>query len=210
MKKLFLLATLVTALAAATQVAVAAAPITLTLKAAPLLVPYGASTMLSGTLSTQRTGQTVTVEAQECGKTAFSKIATATTTTGGAFSVAAKPTINTIYRVREKAATSPTVSVRVAPVVVLKKLTLHRFNVAVTAGQSLAGKTVSFQRLVRTKWVTLKKVVLKPGVVAAPPTVTSVATFRITLPTRLKLRTVLPATQAGTCYATSLSKVIRS
>src|SRR6476661_10497475 len=86
----------------------AAAPPTVTLKAAPTVVAYGGSTTLSGVLSTKKTGQAIDIQAQDCGQTTFKKVATATTTTGGAFSYAAKPTIDTTYQAKNKGATSPT------------------------------------------------------------------------------------------------------
>jgi hypothetical protein len=197
-------------LAAMCAAPVAAAPPSLTLKAAPIVVTYGGTTTLSGTLSTQKTGQSVDIQAQECGQNAFKKIASATTTTGGAFTYAAKPTIDTKYQAKLKGATSPAVAVNVAPVLTLKKLALGKFSVSVTAAQGFAGKYVVFQRLRRTKWVTLKKVTLAKATTTTAPTQVTSSTFRIKLPTRLKVRAILPAAQAATCYLGAKSKVIRS
>jgi hypothetical protein len=206
MKKLVL----ITALTALFAAPVAAAPPTLTLKAAPTVLSYGGSTMLSGVLSTQKVGQSVDIQAQECGQTAFKKLASATTTTGGAFSYAAKPTMNTTYQAKLKSATSPSVAVKVAPVLSLRKLALRKFSVSVTAAQSFVGKLVVFQRLRNLKWVTLKRVAIATVKTTTAPTQVSSAGFRIKLPARLKVRAVLPATQAGTCYLPTKSGVVRS
>ena len=147
-------------LAAMTAAPVAAAPPTVTLKAAPTVVAYDATTTLSGVLSTQKTGQAIDIQSQPCGQTAYKKLASATTTTGGAFSYAAKPTMNTNYQAKEKGATSAAAAVKVAPLLSLKKLSLGKFTVSVTAAQSFVGKYVVFQRLRNAKWVTLKKVTL--------------------------------------------------
>ena len=197
-------------LAALCAAPVAAAPPSLTLKAAPTVVTYGGTSTLSGVLSTQKTGQAVDIQAQECGQTAFKKVASATTTTGGAFSYAAKPTMNTNYQAKLKGATSPAVSVKVAPGLSLKKLALGKFSVSVTAAQSFVGKYVVFQRLRRTKWVTLKKVTLATVKPTTAPTQVTTSTFKVKLPAKLRVRSVLPATQAATCYLPSKSKVIRS
>src|SRR5438105_1665111 len=135
----------------------AAAPPTLTLKAAPTVVAYGGSTTLTGVLSTKKAGQAIDIQGQDCGQNAFKKVATATTTTGGAFSSAVKPTLNTNYQAKNKGATSPMVAVKVTPLLSLQKLSLGKFKVSVTAAQSFVGKYVVFQRLGNTKWVTLKK-----------------------------------------------------
>jgi hypothetical protein len=197
-------------LAALCAAPVAAAPPSLTLKAAPTVVAYAGASTLSGVLSTQKTGQAVDIQAQECGQTAFKKLASATTTTGGAYSYAAKPTMNTNYQAKLKGATSPAVAVKVAPVLSLKKLSLGKFRVSVTAAQSFVGKYVVFQRFRNTKWVTLKKVTLASAKTTTTPTQVTSSTFRIKLPARLRVRAILPATQAATCYLPAKSKVIRS
>ena len=197
-------------LAAMTAAPVAAAPPTVTLKAAPTVVAYGGTTTLSGVLSTQKTGQSIDILEQPCGQTAFKKLAAATTTTGGAYSYAAKPTLNTNYQAKNKGATSPTVAIKVAPLLSLKKLALGKFSVSVTAAQSFVGKYVVFQRLRTTKWVTLKKVTLATAKTTTAPTQVTSATFKIKLPARLRIRAILPATQAATCYLGAKSKVIRS
>jgi hypothetical protein len=197
-------------LAAICAAPVAAAPPSLTLKAAPTAVSYGGTTTLSGVLSTQKTGQSIDIQAQECGQNAFKKIASATTTTGGNFSYAAKPTIDTSYQAKLKGSTSSTVAVKVAPVLTLRKLKLGKFTVSATAAQAFVGKYVVFQRLRRTKWVTLKKVTLAVAKTTTAPTQVTSATFKIRLPAGLRIRALLPAAQAATCYLGAKSPVIRS
>jgi hypothetical protein len=58
--------------------------------------------------------------------------------------------------------------------------------------------------------VTLKKVTLTTVATTTAPTQVSTATFRIKLPAGLRVRAVLPLTQAGTCYLAAKSKAIRS
>ena len=188
----------------------AAAPPTVTLKAAPTVVAFGGSTTLSGVLSTKKAGQAIDIQGQDCGQTAFKKVATATTTTGGVFSFAAKPTIDTNYQAKNKGATSSAVPIKVAPVLTLQKLSLGKFKVSVTAAQSFVGKYVVFQRLRNSKWVTLKKVTLATVATTTAPTQVTTSTFKIKLPARLRVRSILPATQAATCYLPAKSKVIRS
>jgi uncharacterized protein YraI len=188
----------------------AAAPATLTLKASATLVAYGGSSTLSGVLSTQKTGQHVDIQGQDCGQGGFKKVTTVTTTTGGAFIYAAKPAMNTNYQAKQKAVVSPTVAVHVAPVVTLKKLARNKFSVSATAAQSFVGKYVVFQRLRNTKWVSLKKVIFATVTQGTKPTQVSAATFTIKLPTKLRIRAVLPAPQAATCYLGTKSKVVRS
>jgi hypothetical protein len=206
MKKLISIAIL-SALCAAPA---AAAPATLTLKASPTVVAYAGSTTLSGVLSTLKSGQRVDILGQDCGQGAFKKVTTVTTTTGGAFTYAAKPTMNTNYQAKQKAVTSPTAAVQVAPTLALKKLARNKFSASVTAAQTFVGKFVVFQRWRTSKWVSLKHVTLTTLTQGTKPTEVTSATFTIKLPTRLKIRAVLPAAQAATCYLPTRSKVVRS
>jgi hypothetical protein len=203
-------AILVLALGALGAAPAAAAPPTVSLKAAPTVVAYGGATTLSGVLSTARTGQSVDILAQECGQAAFKKVASATTTTGGNFSVAVKPTMNTAYEAKQKNATSPAAAVKVSPIVAVKKVSRGKFAASVTAAQSFVGKYVVFQRLRKAKWVSLKKVSLKTVTTTTAPTQVSSATFRIKLTAKLRVRAVLPLPQAGSCYLAAKSKAIRS
>jgi uncharacterized protein YraI len=206
MKKLISIAIL-SALCAAPA---AAAPATLTLKASPTVVAYAGSTTLSGVLSTLKSGQRVDILGQDCGQGAFKKVTTVTTTTGGAFTYAAKPTMNTNYQAKQKAVTSPTAAVQVAPTLALKKLARNKFSASVTAAQTFVGKFVVFQRWRTSKWVSLKHVTLTTLTQGTKPTEVTSATFTIKLPTRLKIRAFLPAAQAATCYLPTKSKVVRS
>ncbi|HEX6491296.1 MAG TPA: hypothetical protein VF002_07965 [Gaiellaceae bacterium] len=198
------------ALAAFAVAPAAAAPPSLTLKASPTLVGYGATTTLSGALSTGRSGQSVEIQAQQCGQSAFKKLAVASTGAGGAFTFAAKPTSNTSYEAKLKAATSPSVAVKVTPIVALRRRATGRFAVSVTAAQSFVGKYVAFQRRRGAKWVTLKKVTLAAVKTTVAPTEVSSAGFRLKLPAGLRVRAVLPASQAGACYGPARSGVVRS
>ena len=206
MKKLITIAIL-SALCAAPA---AAAPTTLTLKASTTVVAYGGTTTLSGVLSTLKSGQRVDIMSQECGQGGFKKLATVTTTTNGAFTYAAKPTQNTNFQAKQKNISSPTALVQNTPVLVLKKLAKNKFTVSLTAAQTFVGKFVVFQRLRNSKWVSLKHVTLTTLTQGTKPTEVTSATFTVRMPVKLRIRAVLPAAQAATCYLPTKSKVIRS
>jgi plastocyanin len=197
-----------------------AAPAAVTLAAAPSVVTYGAQTTLSGTVSTQPTGDKVDILAQVAGENAYKVIATVTTTAGGAFSYAVAPAKNTSYEARTKLAgvpliTSSAVTVKVRPKVGLGRLSLHHFKVSVTASDSFVGKYVVFQRYVSTTgtWRTIKSVQLKTVVqttVPLPGTFVSTSTFTANVKKGYKVRAVLAPLQAGSSYLAGSSPVIRS
>jgi hypothetical protein len=192
--------------------AAAAAATTLTLAASAPSVPYGKGITLTGTLSTHRANQSVTIVARDC-TNAVNKVATVKTTTNGAYAAGVTPSVATSYQASQKRVSSNAVSVAVKPAVQLARVARGSYAAAVTAGADLKGKTVLFQRYSKLKkrWVQVKKVVLSMSAPAAKrPTVISTATFRSKLPKRTRLRVVLSKKQAAPCYAPAVSNVVRA
>ena len=175
-------------------------------KVAPFLAPV----TLRGIISSQATGESVAISAQECGKTGFTQLGTATTTTGGNWTFTVKPGLNTVYRARWRAADSPTATVQVSPKVRLTRVRT-RFTVRVSATHGFLGKLVFFQRYRPTvrRWATLKRVKLatvKPPVAGA---VVTSASFRSRVRKGWRLRVMLPQAQTGTCYVSAASNTLR-
>lgn len=181
-----------------------------TLQSSRGAVTFAGAVTLSGVISSQGAGETVSVLAQECGKTTFTALGTATTTTGGNWTFIVKPTLNTNYQARWKATDSAKTTVGVMPGLRLTRVG-SRFTVRATAAQALTGKYVVFQRYraAAKRWVALKRVVLRTSATPTAGTVTTSAKFRARVRRGWRLRTVLPAAQAGTCYAAATSNVLR-
>jgi plastocyanin len=200
-------------------VTVTAAPATLNLSANPRALNYGATTALSGALSTAQANQKIEILGQPCGENAAKVVSTVTTTANGSFTYQAQTTLNTSYQARYKPAgatiTSAAVPVSVRPVVKLRRNAVHRFSVQVVAAQSFVGKAVVFQRWVasKRKWTTVKTVFLGSRKAATTPiagSTVSTVTFGARLRSRLSVRAVLPSGQAGPCYVSAKSATIRS
>jgi hypothetical protein len=182
------------------------------IKSAPPQVTYGKATTLSGSVSSGATGEAVTLEAKQCGQTTFTKVASATSTAGGAWSAAATPRMNTVYRAAWKNAHSAELNEAVAPALRLRRVRRGRFTASLTAAQAFTGKFVAVQRYVRTKkaWKAVKRVTLKTAKPGTAPTVVTSAGFRLRVPRGTRLRLVLAQGQAGTCYAAARSGAIRA
>jgi hypothetical protein len=210
MKKFPLLLAVVSALVVPT--ALVAAPVTVTLQVAPTLVTYGGAVTLSGAISTKRTGQSISVSGQDCGQNGSKKVATVTTTTNGAYTASAKPTINTTYTAKYKGSTSPGVLVKVRPQLKLQRVAAGKFTASATAAQSFVGKYVALQRYKSSvrKYVTVKKVTFTKVTPATAPTQISVVNFRLKIKRGTKLRISMPRAQAGTCYAPGNSPSVKA
>lgn len=180
--------------------------------AAPNLVVYGQASTLSGLVSKGSSGEIVNIEAMDCGKTTFSRIASATSGANGAWSSSAKPALNTVYQARWKNATSAQHAVKVAPAVTLRRVRRGRFTASVSAAQSFVGKYVVLQRFATRSrsWKTVKRVTLRSAKPGVAPTMTSSAGFLSRLARGTKLRLLLPQAQAGACYAPGQSAVVRA
>src|SRR5947207_3408118 len=179
----------------------AAAP-SVTISASRPSVVYGGSVSLSGKIADRSAGQTVNVLAKPAGASSFSALASVTTTAGGRWTDAVKPTIETAYEATWMSATSSTVTIKVRPLITLTLVsaTNGTFSTKVTAARSFAGKFVLVQRLSSTGFVTLRKVRLDAS---------SSASFRVRLHRgRSRLRVVMPTSQTAPGYITGMSKVL--
>jgi plastocyanin len=194
------------------SVTVTVPPESLTLAGKPVLLIFGGKVALSGSLSTQKVGESIDVLGQQCGASAATKLSTVPTTTGGAFTAATQPMMNTSYTAKLRSTASPAVAVQVRPRMQLAKVAAHRFMLRVFGATSFAGKYASFQRFNPTtrRWVAVRTIPLKAGATAAAPTVVSLDSFRTTLKAGLRVRATLAQAQTGSCYAPGVSNTVRS
>ena len=199
--------------AALAAAATAAAPVTVTLTASATTVSYGKPVTLSGVLSTQKANQNIALEATECGSTRAIRAATAKTAATGAYTTPITPAVKTVYQAIFKNVKSPTVTVSVRPVLQLTRVARGSYTAKVTAGRTLKGKTVLFQRYakLRKRWVQVKKVVLTTEVPGpAKPTVVDSASFRAKVALGARVRLMVSTVQAAPCFLTATSNVVRA
>jgi plastocyanin len=191
-------------------VTVTGARTSVTLSASRATTTWAVPVPLTGVVSNHDANEAVVVQGQECGKTAFTRVGAATTTSGGKWTFAVKPTINTTYQARWRTADSSTVTVKVRPKIRLTRVG-SRFKARVTAAQSFTGKTIAFQRYraaVR-RWATLKRVRLGASTTPTAGTFVTTAKFRSRIRRGWRLRVLLPQGQAGTCYLAAPSNTLR-
>jgi plastocyanin len=189
-------------------ITVRAATLGVTIAASPKLVTYPGATTLSGAVSTAQSNERVAVRAQPCGSTSFASIATVTTTTGGAWTLVARPQKTTVYEAQLRGVTART-TVTVRPRVTVRKLTRSRFAVRVSAAQAFGGKIAVLQRRTSTgSWVRVRYVTLRV-LGGTAPTVISGANVRAKVRVGTRVRAVIGAAQVAPCYAAGTSNVVR-
>jgi plastocyanin len=181
------------------SVTVAAPAANVTLTAASQTIVYGGSTKVSGAVTNQVSNEPVTLTSNPNGKGTQS-IASQTTGANGTFAFGVSPTIQTTYQAHWRTASSPNVTVNVAPRVGFG-LSGRLFVAKVTSDLNYAGHFVLVQkRNAIGGWKTLKHVFLGSN---------SRAVFRVHLARgRSILRLALPGSQAGDGYVGSLSRMI--
>jgi plastocyanin len=188
-------------------ITVRAAAVGLTIAASPRLVTYLGATTLSGAVSTAQPNERVAVRAQACGSTSFASLATVTTTTGGAWTISARPEKTTVYEAQWRGVTARTTAT-VRPRVSVRKLTRGRFAVRVSAAQAFGGKIAVLQRRTSTSWVRVRYVTLRV-MGGTAPTVISGANVRANIRVGTRVRAVIGSAQVGPCYVAGTSNVVR-
>jgi hypothetical protein len=192
------------ALLVAPPVATADPNKSVTISAAKPIVVFGQSVTLSGKTSPPATNQKVDILAEPFGLGTMSALTSTSTTNGGQWTTDVKPTIETMYQARFNDVTSSSVSVKVRPALTLTFVSRHgrfgTFAVTALAARPFAGKFVNVQRVTSFGSLNVKRVTLNAN---------SKATFRVRLTNkRIRLRTVLPTSQASPGYIAGFSNVL--
>jgi len=182
------------------------------IKTAPAVVRYGGTATLSGVVSSLAAGETVNIDAKQCGATSFTRLASVKSTANGAWSAPAKPVMNTVYRAGWKNANSAELTQSVSPLLALKRVRARRFTATATAALALTGKRLVVQRYVKSKrtWKAVKQVTLNKSQPGTPPAVRTSVAFSLRVRRGTKVRVLLPAAQAATCYAAARSAAVKA
>lgn len=180
------------------RITVRGPPPSLTLGASQPIVVAGGQVTLTGVVSSQKAGESVTLYHQPHGQPSLIQLAVVLTGAGGGFSYATTPSILTSYEARWKSAVSAQVLVQVKPKVTFLPQG-RRFVARVFApGATFAGRFVYLQRRSALgQWVSVRKLVLGPlsGRIFSIPRLRLTWTYRI----------FLTVNQAGPGYLDSQS-----
>jgi hypothetical protein len=182
-----------------------------TLFARPLLAAPQGGVTLSGSIPGGRVGETIDIEARDCGQPTFQTAGGAHAGVSGEWQTEFFPGITTTLRAVWRGRVSRTITVSQKASVRLEPhpTAAKRFQVVVAAKTSFWRKHVLFQRLAGT-WKTVRPVTLAES--SARPGATyiwSSAEFRTTLPKGTRVRVLLPQAAASPCYRSAASRMLR-
>ena len=182
-------------------IAVTGPPPSISLAVSVPIIAYGDQTVISGTVSSAKPNESVTLLAQPYGSSA-QQVATLVTSAGGAFTFTTTPTILTVYSAKWKSATSQAATVQVRPKLTLAKTTATRLFAKMTASRSFAGRSIYVQRRSSFgQWVSVLKLNLGPlsGRIFKAPHKKGTFTYRVYMTTN----------QAGSGYLDTWSNSVR-
>lgn len=172
------------------------------------IVIFGGSLTLTGFVTSNQSGESVTISADPLGVDPARRI-TVTTVDGGEYRLRVQPRVRTTYTAEWRGATSRALNALVRPRVGLRKVGRNRFTVTVVAADSFAGSDVIIRRqrsLRNRRLVFVRRVTLREN----PRSETiSQRTFRLRLRRGLRLRAFLTTREAAPAYLASRSNFIR-
>lgn len=171
-------------------------------------------TTLYGSLANGRSGETVEIQAKDCGSSTFRSVGGTQTRDGGGWSMPYRPGITTTLRAvwKDTASSQVTVKQRARPYLV-NRPTSNAFYVGVSGKRSFWHKRVLIQRLdpKTRRWVDVKKVLLTDTSAISTPVseVSTSAEFMVKLPKGTLIRAVTPLSEAKPCYMGGVSPIAR-
>ncbi|HSB38541.1 MAG TPA: cupredoxin domain-containing protein [Gaiellaceae bacterium] len=145
------------------KVVVKGPPPAVTIATLAPIIDYGQTTHISGTVSSGKAGETVTVWAQPYGTVSPVQIATLLTATNGIWDLVVKPTLLTTYTAHWKSTVSQAVGVQLRPSIAFSAYKRYG-SVKVKTDRSLKGQKVYLQKFTRFhEWVKVRPVILGNG-----------------------------------------------
>lgn len=172
------------------------------------------TTTLYGAVAGGRAGETVEVQARDCGSRTFRTVGGTQTVDGGGWAMPYRPGVSTTLRAIWNGSGSAEVAVeqRARPYL-LKRPGGNEFYVGVSGKRSFWHKRVLIQRFDpgSRRWVDLRRVLLTDTSATSLPVaeVSTSAEFRVNLPKGTLIRAVMPLSEAKPCYLGGVSPIAR-
>lgn len=168
---------------------------------------------LFGSVDNGRAGETVTIQAKDCGSQFFRAVAGTETVAGGGWSTRFYPGISTTLRAVWENAASAQITIQQRAGVGLSKRRLGKeYFVSAGGRKSFWRKRVSIQRREGGRWTAVKTVVLTDSYATKGYYSGSGAgaEFTLSVPKGSLIRAVLPLSQAKPCYLAGVSQTVRT
>ena len=177
------------------------------IQARPAITRAAVPVALIGEVERRRAGETVTIQAKDCGQPAYTEVEGATTSADGVWRTEYWPGVNTTLRAVWDNNTSATITLGQQAWIELQKLASGRFYVGVHGKRPVWRKHVLIQQRRGGAWKTIRTVVLTEQVALGQTgAVATYATFKPTVLRGTLIRAILPRSQARPCYLAGASE----
>lgn len=172
------------------------------------------TTTLYGAVANRRAGESIEIQAKDCGSPTFRSVGGTATVDGGGWTMPYRPGVNTMLRALWKDSASAQIAVKQrARPYLLKRPRGNVFYVAVSGKRSFWHKRVLIQRFdgQSRRWVAVKNVLLVDTSSTSVPVseVSTSAEFTVKLPKGTLIRAVMPLSEAKPCYLGGVSSIPR-
>ena len=176
-------------------------------------VAGSAGVELFGSVDNGKAGETVTIQAKDCGSQFFRLVDGAETRDGGGWSTMFYPGVNTTLRAvwNDEASAQIAIQQR-ARVSLIQRRMGREYYVAAGGRKSFWRKRVLVQRRQGRVWKTVKTVVLTETSASKGyySSRRAGAEFKISVPKGTFIRAVLPLSEARPCYLAGVSQTVRT
>lgn len=176
------------------------------------VITYGGLVKLTGTVPAAHRGKPLNLMAKPCGFTGYGLVTTLTVPDTGKYVHRFSPTISTQLSLRVGTTQIAAASIRVRPIVDLKRRGSGRYEAAVmtAGGTTLGGRRVVLQSAPsrRGPWKVVARAKLKLTSSATAMNAISSATITARVPRGRLVRAALAAKQAAPCYTGAVSSAI--
>jgi hypothetical protein len=188
-----------------------------TIAARPAIIPWNgrspSAVTLFGSVDNGEAGETVEIQAKDCGQSFFRAVAGATTVAGGGWSTEYFAGITTTLRAVWEGTASTQITVRHRAFASLRRLRSGIFETGVAARSSLWRKHMTIERFDRKlgTWRTIRTVVLTEQEGGGPSTFVGYsARFKLSVPKGTLLRSAISNSQVRPCYISGKSLPLRT
>jgi hypothetical protein len=181
------------------------------IEARPAITRAAVPVTLIGEVERRRAGETVTIQAKDCGQPSYTEVKGATTSADGVWRTEYWPGVNTTLRAVWDNNISTTITLGQQAWVELQRLASGRFYVGVHGKRPVWRKHVLIQQRRSGAWKTIRTVVLTEQIALGQTgAVATYATFKPTVPRGTMIRAILPRSQARPCYLAGASESRRA
>ncbi len=175
-------------------------------------VTYGNALTLSGQVTNGTAGESVSLSENPQLPGLLTRLTTMQTATDGSFSATVHPLVHTVYVAATAKARSNPLAISVRPRLSLGWVAHRTVRLRVSAARAFTHKSalIQYWNARAHVWSSIARMTLTSSTALVSPTIVTTGTLHLRVRSHLRLRALLPFSQARPAYASGTSNTIRS